>query len=223
MKRIFITVAVATAALFSANAQELKFGAKAGVNFSTLSFSDIVVTKGEDEVTTKHSNGYRTGFYAGAFVEYRLSDVLFVEGGITYSNQGATRKSEEATRKNKNTGETKVKKEEYNKTSLIFNTINIPVWIKYDIAGFRPKVGVNLCYLINAKAKKEDTTIEIKEGINKYDVGILLGAEYNFPVGLFFDGSFNLGLLNLNNGKSTDDPNFTVKNRLFQIGVGYKF
>lgn len=40
MKRIFITVAVATAALFSTNAQELKFGAKAGVNFSTFSVSD---------------------------------------------------------------------------------------------------------------------------------------------------------------------------------------
>ena len=69
MKRIFITVAVATAALFSANAQELKFGAKAGVNFSTLSFSDMKEVIRGGEATTKINAGYRTGFHVGAFVE----------------------------------------------------------------------------------------------------------------------------------------------------------
>jgi hypothetical protein len=220
MKRIFITVAVATAALFSANAQELKFGAKAGVNFSTFSVSDQKETILGKEVTTKFNTGYRTGFHVGAFVEYGISDVLFLEGGFAYNNIGATLKSVEESAKIG--GETRTVKTDLKDASFILNTINVPLWVKYDIAGFRPKVGLNLGYLLNVKAKNENTTTTYDDLEKRFDLGLGLGAEYNLPMGLFFDATFNIGLLNLAS-KSETESGIEIKNRVFQIGVGYKF
>ena len=217
MKRIFITVAVATAALFSANAQELKFGAKAGVNFSTLSVADQKETIFGKEVTTKINTGYRTGFHVGAFVEYGVSDNLFVEGGLAYNNLGSTVESAEASVNGQTIG-----KREFKDTSFTLNTINVPLWVKYDIAGFRPKVGLNLGYLLNVKAKNENTTTTYDDLEKRFDLGLGLGAEYNLPMGLFFDATFNLGLLNLAS-KSETESGIEIKNRVFQIGVGYKF
>lgn len=218
MKRIFITVAVATAALFSANAQELKFGAKAGVNFSTLSVADQKETYGGREIITKINTGYRTGFHVGAFVEYGVSDNLFVEGGLAYNNLGSTVESAEASVNGQTIG-----KREFKDTSFTLNTINVPLWVKYDIVGFRPKVGLDLGYLLNVKAKNENTTTTYDDLEKRFDLGLGLGAEYNLPMGLFFDATFNLGLLNLASKEDSEDSSFEVKNRVFQIGVGYKF
>lgn len=217
MKRIFITVAVATAALFSANAQELKFGAKAGVNFSTLSVADQKETYGGREIITKINTGYRTGFHVEAFVEYGVSDNLFVEGGLAYNNLGSTVESAEASVNGQTIG-----KREFKDTSFTLNTINVPLWVKYDIAGFRPKVGLNLGYLLNVKAKKENTTTTYDDLEKRFDLGLGFGAEYNLPMGVFVDATFNLGLLNLAS-KSEAESGIEIKNRVFQIGVGYKF
>ena len=218
-----MTLAVATAALFSANAQELKFGAKAGVNFSTLSFSDQKETLYGREVTTKINTGYRIGFHVNAFVEYGVSDVLFVEGGLAYSNVGATMKSLEATLKNSNGEVIKNEKRDLKDTSISLNMINVPLWVKYDISGFRPKLGLNFGYLLNAKVKEGNTTETFDNLDKRFDLGLGLGAEYNLPMGLFFDATFNLGLLNLASKEDSEASSFEVKNRVFQIGVGYKF
>ena len=213
-----MTLAVATAALFSANAQELKFGAKAGVNFSTLSVADQKETYGGREIITKINTGYRTGFHVGAFVEYGVSDNLFVEGGLAYNNLGSTVESAEASVNGQTIG-----KREFKDTSFTLNTINVPLWVKYDIVGFRPKVGLDLGYLLNVKAKNENTTTTYDDLEKRFDLGLGLGAEYNLPMGLFFDATFNLGLLNLASKEDSEDSSFEVKNRVFQIGVGYKF
>ena len=62
----------------------------------------------------------------------------------------------------------------------------------------------------------------------KFDFGLGFGAEYNLPMGLFFDATFNLGLTELSNKEYSKDgetllPSMKFKNRVIQIGVGYKF
>jgi len=109
--------------------------------------------------------------------------------------------------------------------------------VKYDIAGFRPKVGVNLGYLTKIEVKGEgDNQKEETQSLppkKRFDFGLGLGAEYNLPFGLFFDATFNLGLTNLSNESKTEldnqgrvssfRPSAEFKNRVIQIGVGYKF
>ena len=94
----------------------------------------------------------------------------------------------------------------------------MPLWVKYDIAGFRPKAGINLGGLL-AVTEKEDGNSETLVPEKRFDLGLGIGAEYNLPMGLFFDATFNLGLLNL----ATENSAISVKNRVIQIGVGYKF
>ena len=216
MKRIVTTIAVAIATICAVNAQELKFGAKAGLNFSTLSSLEVKQTENGYTTTYKTDLGFRTGFHFGAFVEYGFTDQLFVEAGIAYSSQGAKFNSLETVNRWGNIVESS--KVEGKDASIIFNQVNIPIWVKYNIAGFRPKAGLNLGYLANVKTKENGKT-ESQDPEKRFDFGLGIGAEYNLPMGLFFDANFTLGLTNLAAKHSKAD----IKNRVIQIGVGYKF
>ena len=219
MKRIITTVAVAIATIGAVNAQEIKFGAKAGLNLSTISISDQSTTRAGFTTTTKSITGFRPSFHIGAFAEYGFTDKLFIEGGVAYSSQGATLKKTEMKTVNDTTKEIVEERTiDIKDSSLILNFLNVPIWLKYDIAGFRPKVGVNLGYLANAKSKVGSQTEKLEPN-KRFDFGVGVGAEYNLPMGLFVDANFVLGLGNV----ADKDSDTTVKNRAIQIGVGYKF
>ena len=66
---------------------------------------------------------------------------------------------------------------------------------------------------------KENGKTESQDPEKRFDFGLGIGAEYNLPMGLFFDANFTLGLTNLAAKQSKAD----IKNRVIQIGVGYKF
>ena len=218
MKRIVTTIAVAIATICAVNAQELKFGAKAGLNFSTLSSPEVKLTENGYTTTYKTDLGFRTGFHFGAFVEYGFTDQLFVEAGIAYSSQGAKLNSAETKTVNRWGNIVESSKFEGKDASIILNQVNIPIWVKYDIAGFRPKAGLNLGYLANVKTKENGKT-ESQDPEKRFDFGLGIGAEYNLPMGLFFDANFTLGLTNLAAKHSKAD----IKNRVIQIRVVYKF
>ena len=98
-------------------------------------------------------------------------------------------------------------------------------------------MGINLGFLTKIETKGENneqkTVTESFTPDKKFDFGLGIGAEYNLPMGLFFDATFNLGLTDLSNkqkvvlnqsgGVARIVPSQTFKNRVFQIGVGYKF
>lgn len=215
MRRIITTIAVAIATICTINAQEIKLGARAGVNFATLPSDEVIATGLGTTTTVKTEYGFRTGFHFGAFAEYGFNDKLFLEAGISYSSQGAKLKSIETTTKSPlGTISGKVNVDD---TTTILNQLNVPIWLKYDFAGFRPKVGLNFGYLANMKTKTSDKT-ESVDPDKRFDFGIGIGAEYNLDMGLFFDANFTYGLTNLSNNNDTP-----LKNRVIQIGVGYKF
>lgn len=241
MYRIITTIAVAFATITAVNAQEFKVGAKAGLLLSDLSIANTSIQwsdGGTSYLTTGDINTtLKAGFHFGGFIEYGFNDRLFVEGGIDYAFQGAKVKSGETMTVNLSTYDVSNEKENPNGTSIRTQQLNIPLWVKYDIAGFRPKVGVNLGYLTKIEIKGEgDNQKEETQSLppkKRFDFGLGLGAEYNLPFGLFFDATFNLGLTNLSNESKTEldnqgrvssfRPSAEFKNRVIQIGVGYKF
>jgi len=192
MKKILMTVVFATLTVIGANAQ-VKFGARAGLNLAN------VATKVND---VKVKSNIRPSFYVGGLAEFAFNDVVLMEAGLTYSNQGS---------KTKEGGD---KDMQY--------TLNLPIWFKYDFAGFRPKAGFYAGYMIERKAElRGRTVIRDRGAYNYFDYGIGLGAEYNLPNnGLFFEASYNWGLANLK--KNGDAKNYE-NNRVIQVGVGYKF
>jgi opacity protein-like surface antigen len=76
MKKIVLTVAAVMAFGFAAQAQEeeIKFGIKAGANFSNFDSDD--------------SDG-KTGFYVGALADLPVSGNFHVQGELLYSSEGA--------------------------------------------------------------------------------------------------------------------------------------
>ena len=233
MNKIITTIAVAFATITAVNAQEFKVGAKAGLLLSDLSIATTSIQwidRGTSYIKTGDINTtLKAGFHFGGFIEYGFNDRLFVEGGIDYAFQGAKVKSAESTTVNLSTYDSTHEKETPNKASINTQQLNIPLWVKYDIAGFRPKIGVNLGFLTKAelKAKNEDGNSEtLSFNPDKtFDFGLGVGAEYNLPFGLFFDATFNLGLTDVSTKEKTIEefPAFKFKNRVIQIGVGYKF
>lgn len=227
MRQRIITLGIVLAGIFTAQAQEVKFGVKAGLNLSDLSIDIPSRNEVGNLIRTDYNTGMRAGFHIGAFAEVGLSDTWFVEAGVAYSFQGANLKSGESTITEIATGalvhydKINFESDSYIKAQML----NIPVWIKYDIAGFRPKVGFNLGFMTNVETRIafEGKVAKYKGSPDKnFDFGLGVGAEYNLPMGLFFDATFNLGLTKLSQ-KIEEETEMTYKNRVFQIGVGYKF
>ena len=192
MKKILMTVAFAALAIAGANAQT-KFGVRAGLNLA-----DVAIKSEDAKVESK----IRPAFYVGGLAEFAFNDVVLMDAGLTYSNQGTKAKEGDG--------------------ALRQHALNLPVWFKYDFAGFRPKAGLYAGYILSQQLKtgNEITTVD-KDDYNHFDYGIGLGAEYNLPNnGLFFEASYNWGLANLD--KNGDAKNYT-NNRVIQVGVGYKF
>lgn len=75
MKKLFLTAAAIFAFGF-ANAQETKFGVKAGLNMADLGGDDA------DGIDSK------IGFHVGGFAEIKLSDKFAVQPELVYSTQG---------------------------------------------------------------------------------------------------------------------------------------
>ena len=192
MKKILMTVAFAALAIAGANAQ-VKFGIRAGLNHTD---------QAAKEYDIKQETVPRISFHVGALVEYAFNDVVLMDAGLTYSNQGYKTKI----------GDGKV----------IDHTLNLPVWFKYDFAGFRPKAGIYAGYILSQQLKGNGNSRTVdSDSYNHFDYGIGLGAEYNLPNnGLFFEASYNSGLANLK--KNGDAKNYE-NNRVIQVGIGYKF
>ena len=192
MTKVFMTVAFAALAIAGANAQ-VKFGARAGLNLA-----DVAVKSEYAKVESK----IRPAFYVGGLAEYAFNDVVLMDAGLTYSNQGAKAKERDE--------------------ALVQHALNLPIWFKYDFAGFRPKAGLYAGYILSQQTKEDGKTETAKsDSYNHFDYGIGLGAEYNLSDnGLFFEASYNWGLANLQ--KNGDSKNYN-NNRVIQIGVGYKF
>ena len=192
MKKILMTVAFAALAIAGANAQ-VKFGVRTGLNHTD---------QAAKEYDIKQETVPRISFHVGALVEYAFNDVVLMDAGLTYSNQGYKTKI----------GDGKV----------IDHTLNLPVWFKYDFAGFRPKAGIYAGYILSQQLKGNGNSRTVdSDSYNHFDYGIGLGAEYNLPNnGLFFEASYNSGLANLK--KNGDAKNYE-NNRVIQVGIGYKF
>lgn len=237
MKKIFIIAAMAVAGITTANAQEFKVGAKAGFLLSNVSKEDLSSTQGGETSTVKTNTSFKPGFHFGAFIEYGFNEKIWVEAGVDYAFQGGKIKSFEVIEKDNNGNVLSKTKEDFKNVKFNTQQLNIPLWVKYDINGFRPKVGINLGFLTKIETKGENneqkTVTESFTPDKKFDFGLGIGAEYNLPMGLFFDATFNLGLtdlsnkrkveLNENGGPARTVPSQNFKNRVIQIGVGYKF
>lgn len=209
MKKIILTV-VALSAFGWANAQQFKFGPKAGINISTFTGDDV-----SDDVSMK------IGFHIGGVAEMKLTDKFSIQPELLVSFQGA----ETEYRENYFFDDDYYLYE--NKLNLIY--VNIPVMAKYYIVkGFNVEAGPQLGILVSAKNKQEITsnvggisyneseTVDVKDGFKTVDFGVNIGAGYDFPNGIFVGARYTVGLSNV-------EDSGDAKNAVIGISGGFKF
>ena len=195
MKKIITFVALIT---FTATATaQVKFGVHAGTGIGLMS-KDVHDDRYEGQNKTD-KEPFSTSSYGGFFVEIPASEKLLLDLGAIYTNYSTIGKG---------------------KTML--HRIDVPLAIKYDISGLRPKVGGYVSYIPGVTSFENKYRSFTRKDIEKFDYGALFGLEYNFNEKLFIETNFYLGLANL----LTKDPRHSsdyLHTRSIFVGLGYRF
>ncbi len=214
MKKLLMLTAIAvlsTSLTFaqddSSDSSGIHFGAKAGVNFATLSKDEGFKPDG------------RTSFHVGAVVNIGISEKFSLQPEIVYSSQGFKEKFEEYYPDIGTVSVEHTAKMDY---------INIPVLAGYRIIdGLVVQAGPQFGILISAKedweasggGETQEDTVDFKDDLKTLDIGFGFGAQYKLDFGLFFQARYVLGV---NKVFDYDDAN-DHKNRVASLSVGYFF
>lgn len=174
---------------FSASAQvKVHFGVKAGMNASEL-HGDAV----EDAKT-------QIGFHAGALAHIHGNSNWAFQPEVMYSLEGA--KYEVGAEKG----------------NLNLSYINVPLLAQYMFDnGFRIEAGPQIGFLMSAKAKADNASVDVKDGYKSTAISLPVGIGYLTHSGLGFDARYNFGLTDINENGSS------VKGNTFQFGIFWQF
>ena len=203
MKKVLFIAVVVLLGLGNVNAQEVKFGAKVGLNSSNFT-GDL-----ED-------SDAKIGFNLGAFAEISLSDKFIFQPELLFSTQGAS-------------FEDSTDSEAYKRT-IKANYLNIPLLIKYGVTDkFALEFGPQLGFLLSAKGKAEGTfdgqaiseEEDLKDFFKSIDFGLNFGASFDVAKNIMIGIRYNLGLSDITDGEDSED--FKVQNAVFSFAVGYRF
>lgn len=181
------------------SAQDLKFGAKAGVNFASQS-GDVKGLSG------------RTTIHIGGVAEYEFKDNLSFQAELLYMGMGS--KFEESF--------DGVTFEEIAK----LNYIALPLLGKYYVTeNIALEAGPQVAFLLSAESEfsgdGESGTEDTKEAYKGLDFGFNLGGSYTLDSGIFFTIRYTIGLANVADAPDSED--FSLSNNAFQISLGYNF
>lgn len=213
MKKVVIVAIIAMMAV-AANAQ-VQFGVRGGLNVSKESdqiITAVIENGGTEEINFSNDMKWRTGVNVGGFVNIQESDKFDLEIGLSYSMLGYNDKIIEIDGR----GEREL---DHNVTS---HYLTIPVAEKFYPAGngFYLELGPQLGILLSKKATIDggDSYTPFKDNNRTLDFGILGGAGYVFPNGMFLNARYIHGLTETCKIFSSGG-----KNRNLQLSLGYMF
>ena len=194
MKKIIILTALIA---FTATATaQVKFGARLGGGLGSVS-KNIHADRYEGQGTGEY--GYFSTYYGGFTMEGPASEKWLLDIELNYIFLGVVGEG-----------------------STILHNVNVPLAIKYDISGFRPKVGLYASYIPAVTSYENEQHSLTKNDLKKFDYGATFGLEYNFTEKFYIEANFNLGLANLLKEDSRHSSDY-LRNRTLFLGVGYRF
>jgi len=195
MKKFLIFTAIILFGFSSVKAQGVLFGAKAGVNFSTITSDEFDSFDG------------RTAFHLGFVAEVPICETFSFQPEFLYSSQGS------------DYSETDLE------GTVKLDYLNVPLIGKYYVAeGFSLEAGPQIGLLLSATDKGEfdggSYDDDIKDFIKGIDFGINFGVGYKLDSGLNFGARYNLGLSDVNDDY---EEGGTYKNGVIQAYLGFFF
>lgn len=210
-KTILVLSALFLSLAATAQDQKVKLGVKAGLNIASLNFD-------ESELNTSS----KTGFTAGLMAEIPLTKKFSLQPELLYSQQGSK----------SSFSDPEVANSKFEST-IKLNYLNIPVMLKYYVAkGLSVQAGPQIGILLQANNKYQDNflgyenqeTMNLKEYSSGIDTSVNFGLGYQFANKFYADARYNISYSNV--FKESDVSYFInsdMKNRVFQITVGYFF
>lgn len=229
MKKLFLTAAIAVMTLATNQAQELKFGVKAGLNIANIG-GDL----GNFDFDETNDFEARTSFHVGGLVEIPISEKFAIQPEVLYSSQGA-----KSTYRYDDGFDF-----ENSESTIKLDYITLPIMAKFmPFEGFSIEAGPQVGFLVSAKSDNEfsytdsgtgetvsgsEDGVDVKDLYKSIDFGLNFGVGYRLENGIMFQARYNFGLADIDEEDDSDDFEefddfFEPKNRVFQLSVGYMF
>ena len=170
MKKIILT-AIAVCAFGFANAQDMKFGVKGGLDMVSVSVPSVTVPDGFGGTETLGGGSISTtGFFFGGFADFEMSDKITLQPGLNYHTAS---------------------KDGYNLSFL-----SIPVLAKYNVSDkLNLLAGPSLYYSMDSEST-DKTRFSLGIG-GSYDISDELFLETRYDMGLSGDAKVNHFLIGL--------------------------
>lgn len=202
MKRIILLAAFAIFAFTTAQSQEVRFGAKLGLNMASIGGDNL-----DYGYWSGTGFGNRTSFHIGGFVEIPLAGDFSLQPELLYSSEGA----------GYSVGLVSVG------SDLKLDYIRVPILAKYNmpfVEGLSAELGPTIGVLISANDGED-----VKDAFKTLDVQIGIGATYRFNFGLHAGIRYNKGVMNIYDvsdvPSGVSEPK--AQSNVFQISAGYSF
>lgn len=191
MKKTMIIIAALLFSVGAANAQGVHFGIKGGMNASELHGSGIT------------NNKTKIGYHGGLLAHIHTANKSWgIQPEVMYSMEGA--KFEAASVK----------------SQVDLSYVNVPVLVQYMFDnGFRIEAGPQIGFLVAAKNKIGDNSVDVKNNFKSTNISIPVGIGYLTRSGLGFDARYNFGVSDINDVKALSK----VNSNNFQFGLFYQF
>lgn len=197
MKKLFLSAAVVMSTLTFAQ----QFGAKAGVNVSTIS----------DDADLDQKS--KVGYYAGIFMNVPVAESFSVQPEVLYNNLGTKFSDDE------------------NSATLNLDYISVPVMLQYNVTpALYLEAGPEFGFLVNSKVKADNEVVEFigneiykKDNMNSFNFGVGIGAGYYFTQNIGVTARYVAGFTDATKENADPDFNGENKNNVFQAGLSFKF
>lgn len=181
------------------NAQEkpVRFGIRAGINFSTMNFVDDSLPS---EISIKTS--WKSGGVVGLFMIVPLSGSFYIQPEYLYSQMGGNKKSPQ--------------------TKFELNYFSMPVFLRWEARpGFSLLAGPQFDFLINAKQKAQPSVEDLTEDLEARSLGATFGTEINIYHTFLLGIRYVVGINEVDYSWALETQEF--KNELIQVSIAYIF
>ncbi len=165
MKKTILVTVLLLAISSTMQAQLVKFGIKAGLNYANQTGSDITINSGN------YDKEAITSYHAGLVAEIKVTDGFSVQPELLYSTQGATYKYAATEFKNE------------------LGYLSIPVLAKFNLnKTVSLDLGPQASFLLS-----ERNNVDFKES-ETFEFGVAGGLTLNVTKSIFLQGRYVLGL-----------------------------
>ena len=199
MKKVMLVLVVVLFACSMASAQDMMFGAKAGLSLGNVSQDN------EDlGIPSEVDKKMRMGLTFGAMMHMPLGENMMFMGEAAYVQKGV--------------------KFEYegNDDIMKMDFLQVDALVKYMFAdSFGIYAGPAFGFVLSAKEEVDGHDYDAKDYVKSTEFSLSFGGQFMAAENIIVDARYNMGLTDLNDTDEGHDPE--INSRTILLTVGYMF